>query len=370
MKTLIFLLIAFSLYSADKGLVTHTKEGDFEKWLLDEVGITKVGDGEIALTYPSFYETWTTIRDLPEPLSDLQALVLNKRLYILGGLSKGNVSISAVYMANIQDDGNLSSFIRLAPLPKDLYKHTAFIWDNRLYVVGGSVYYKEKEIEQEKDHPSKNIYYAKMNKDGTIKEWQEVGSTPFSDGIFSHQTAIIDGWLYLIGGKEKKENNFTPTNKIYYALIDPLGEIKNWKESQKLLPQTPNGHIAISTNQRIYVIANDEVYTIKADENKGEIKEMTTTNISYTLQNGGGIIRGSSIYYFGGIIDGEGTSSAISARINPDGGITGFSPTISLPEITTNHSIARYKDFVYIIGGKDKEGNLKTTIYCTRLKKI
>lgn len=247
-------------------------------------------------------------------------------------------------MAKILESGGLDSFIRLAPIPKDLYKHTLFVWDNKLYVVGGSIYYKEKG--EEKEHLSNIIYYSKINQDGTLNEWKEAGTTS-SDGIYCHQTALIDGFLYIIGGKEyiKNDNQTLATNKIWYGLIEPTGNIKEWNVSKNMDSSIYN-HTAITSNKRVYVIARDKFYCLEASSNGNP--NISSQDID--LKDGSGIINGETLFYFTG-------TSSYSAKIKD---LPSFTPSPNIfPYSFFNHSVSTYKDFIYIIGGKETNRGCK-----------
>lgn len=366
-------ILSGNLFSEEESVIPliQTKEDEFLEGVCDETVVTNMEDGEVRLIPPLACGTWTKTTSLPERLSGFAAVTHKGRLYIMGGRGEGDQSVSTVYMAEIGKEGGLSKFIKLMPLPSDLHEHTAFLWDGKIYVTGGSVFYKESG--QEKEHLSSTIYSAEIEEDGTIKEWKIVGNLPYK--VFRHQTVIVDGWLYLIGGDMYDEKNgyITTTNKIWHSLIQPgensEGNIGAWKEITSSFSPSMVSHTALVTNRRIYVVGKgDNIYYMDVEDD-GSLKMIKDSEIylPYSVSEGGGVIRGGAMIYAGGLSDGVSTSTVLSGRIEPDGEIGSIVTITPLPEPQRGHSVTRWKDFLYIIGGKDGE-DLKKTIWYTQLK--
>ncbi len=81
--------------------------------------------------------SWSEVSTLPEPLRSLEAVVFQSRIYVVGGATTDDASVSSVYRAGIDTLGNVGSWESLDALPASRANHALTLVGNCLHVFGG-----------------------------------------------------------------------------------------------------------------------------------------------------------------------------------------------------------------------------------------
>lgn len=133
--------------------------------------------------------TWATGTAYPTVIAGAAPLVYKNRVYLLGGSTNGNNAISSIYTAPINADGTIGSWtLNSSALPVGLNSHQAVIIKNNIWVIGGhngSAY-------------TSGTYVAPINSDGSIGTWVAGNTLPFV--VANHQIAVTLNRIYLITG--------------------------------------------------------------------------------------------------------------------------------------------------------------------------
>lgn len=159
---------------------------------------------------------WVAMPAYPTTLDLHDAVVLNGRIYVIGGWN-GVQAQQAVYAAALQGS-SLGPWQRVGDLPQSLYRFAATTDGQRLYVTGG--FGGNETI-------SGAIYVAGTNGDGSLTAWQTYSlPTP----LFYHEVLIHDGQLVILGGR----NNNQVFNQVYTAAIDANGAPGGWQPGPAL----------------------------------------------------------------------------------------------------------------------------------------
>jgi len=133
---------------------------------------------------------WSVGTSLPGVLVSSTAVVTKSRVYLLGGRTSSGV-VSTVYTAIINDDGTLGTWTTGTSLPEPMASSSVIVTKNRVYLLGawnanpstGSI---------------STVYMASINADGTLGSWVAGTSLP---GILSNSQAIVtNSKIYLLGG--------------------------------------------------------------------------------------------------------------------------------------------------------------------------
>ncbi|HEX9004657.1 MAG TPA: hypothetical protein VGB07_32395, partial [Blastocatellia bacterium] len=147
---------------------------------------------------------------LPAPLAESATVVVNGRIYVLGGFSNSG-TVATVYYAQPGGGGNITSWnTATAPLPQPNEMLTAAVWNGAIYIIGG-------RGDTTPFYP--NIYYAVPDSNtGDITSW--VGPlTTLQNNLILASATTFAGQLYVAGGAFN--NGQTLTNTIASNLIDP-----------------------------------------------------------------------------------------------------------------------------------------------------
>ena len=172
-------------------------------------------------------ESWKSARPLPEPRTYASAAVWNNTIYILGGYNITNNSTGAgsdyatVFAARILPDGSLATWETQTPLPAPIYYHGSAA-NGYLYLVGGAVNNGSQAVS--------NVYYAKINLNGTLSGWHS--TTPLPQPECFHCAVASGGHVFSIGGY----NGINVTSAYYYAPVRQDGSLGSWITGP-LIPQ-------------------------------------------------------------------------------------------------------------------------------------
>ena len=191
---------------------------------------------------------WGTTTSLPESQSGHGAFVWNGRIYVVGGWT-GFSFRRETYFAEVHPDGTLGSWVATSLLP-EARGHTiaAVVHNGYAYALGG----QGPDLTYKAD-----VWYAKINQDGTLGPWVTTESMPM--GLHGHGVAIVDNEIYVIGGG----THAAARAEVYRASINPDGTLGDWgRDTDLALPIgiEPRAHLVQTPmwNNRIYVIGGDD----------------------------------------------------------------------------------------------------------------
>ena len=156
-------------------------------------------------------DVWQTTTPLPSPEYYFSAAVWNGRIYAAGGYD-GNNFTNAVWSAQIQTDGSLSPWVAQAPLPEAIYCQ-AEVANGMIYVLGGSL---------GNDIVVNNVYYSRINADGTLAGWNQ--TTPLPQPLCNFGAVAVGGRIFAAGGL----NGSAPVNKSYSTAVAGDGTLGMW----------------------------------------------------------------------------------------------------------------------------------------------
>lgn len=138
---------------------------------------------------------WREIKSLPQTLYRHTALVFEGRIYVIGGRTQVDQPVSTVYVGTIHPNGGVTAWIPTTPLPQPRYYHAAFIAEaeRKLYVLGGS---------QTLDDEQATVYSGYIERDGTIQNWELEDSLEIPSSLIRH-AAVLNDWgiPYILGGR-------------------------------------------------------------------------------------------------------------------------------------------------------------------------
>jgi len=156
---------------------------------------------------------WTTEANaLPVQIYKATSLLNNGFVYVLGGISFGNVEISAVYSAPINANGSVGTWTTEAnALPITLLAATSVAYNSHAYVLGGN-----SNSSSYAAGASTAVYSAPLNANGSVGAWTtEANALPVP--IENATSVLYNGRAYILGGT----NGFTWYNTVYSASLVP-----------------------------------------------------------------------------------------------------------------------------------------------------
>lgn len=379
------------------------------------VYVAKIGaNGEPQLWHPTDtnknnWVYWYQAGNLSSVRSDASAIAYNNRLYLVGGLSTSG-AVNTMEYADINPNGTLGSWTGGAALPSALYGHSAQVYNDRLYIIGGA--------SSIGGAPLSSVYYNKLNANGSMNSW--VATTSLSSGRMSaggNFSVVWGAYIYVSGGCSAVNASGYCTNILSdtdVASINADGSIDTWNDMAGVSSQRTGAGL-VAWRDRIYTVGGcsaqnsttgncsgsilDSILygTINQDGDASTVGQTVpvgtapcsggspsgcnmpgTTYIGNILNSA--IISNGYLYLFGGCLtSGCGTTSANTAytAISSTGTMT--APTCTAPNtlrgniwcVDTTNTISGgiaaaspvvFNGRIYLVGGLDGGGNTNTLL--------
>ncbi len=219
------------------------------------VYIAKLGaNGEPQLWHPTDtnknnWVYWYQGANLSSTRSDGGAVAYNNRLYLLGGRSGSGTPVNTTELAAINANGTLGTWATGPTLPAALYGHGVQVYNDRLYAIGGA--------SSVGGAPSGNVYYVKLNADGTLNNWiQTISFSPGRMSIGGNLSVIWGAYIYVVGGCSAVNASgycTTVESGAKVASINADGSIDSWKDMGGVASQRMGAGL-ITWRDRIYTI--------------------------------------------------------------------------------------------------------------------
>lgn len=247
----IILILTTGPARADLAYKVHTTLEDFNAGTLYHTGLTRFDDGEVQLMVVGLSGEWITDTNtvgLP-PLSGHTAVYDgNGHIIVLGGQNAADQPTRGVYYTTIQpEDHDLADWQQTASLPSGtydpgVYLHASVVVNNYVYVIGGG-----SSLNFALNYNT--VSFAEINPDGTLGSWQTT-TAPIPKALRSPQAAVVNGRIYVIGGRE---TTGAPSDTVYFAEPASNGQISSWTLTTPFAHPTW-GHMAAVHGGTLYVL--------------------------------------------------------------------------------------------------------------------
>lgn len=188
---------------------------------------------------------WTVAGNLPVKMGDVGLAAWGGRLYVIGGCtaSAANgdcLSIDTTMVADFLSDGGVGAFRMLEKLPNELAGPGVAVVDGWLYVIGGVEGYTTNHAE---------VRVAKIDPaTGDLGPFKT--TTPMPDPRWSHATVSAHGMIYVIGGGGGGFGGYYDT--VIAAQTLPDGTVGQWN-TVATMPETRGRLSAEVIDDTIYV---------------------------------------------------------------------------------------------------------------------
>ncbi|MGZ6004939.1 MAG: beta strand repeat-containing protein, partial [Candidatus Saccharimonadales bacterium] len=189
---------------------------------------------------------WTAFTMPSSSLSLFSSVMVSGYLYVIGGQS-GGVSQSAVYYAQINNDGSVGSFASTTALgsPTTAENSTAAtVVNGYIYVIGGSTTASGGNVVQ-------NVFYAKPASNGVIPSWAATTQLP-APGLRAAAAIGSNGYIYVLGGSTTSASTSKSTT-VYYGKPSSTGTVPSWSTTTAL-GTAIDGEAVAQYNGYIYTV--------------------------------------------------------------------------------------------------------------------
>lgn len=318
---------------------------------------------------PSF----TSDPDTISAREGLGMVTVNGYAYILGGCNSAGTSTATAQYARLNADGSVGTWNTTTSFPTANCNGAATSYNGYIYVNGGT----------SSAGTSDDIYYAKPNADGTITAWT-TASTPLTTDLRHHQAVARGGYIYFIGGERV---DGTDNQNVYYAKLNADGSVGAFSTVTTWLPAVKLNNVSVTANGYLYVMGGatsaggtgtTTVYygKFRSDGSVGTGAgaagaASTTSTLPLGRTAGAGGIMNGYVYYLGGASANVEADTVFYAPINNDGTVgTWVTDTTVLPQVLSSPGAGVLNGYIYAIGGWNNVDEQATVYYSggTRLK--
>lgn len=259
------------------------------------------GRSEVQQAYDPRTRSWTTVAPLPAALDHIQSVVLNDRIYYIGGLIGWPApAVGTVYIY----DPSTNTFSTGAPMPSSRKRGAGGV-----AVHGGKIYY------------AGGLYNgAAVNwfdeYDPTADTWRSLKDMPEARDHF--QAAVVGDRFYAIGGRNTAINATTTVNDAY-----DFGS-ESWVTGLAPLPTPRGGFAAAAIGTTIFLIGGEgggRTYPTVEGYDTGTNRWTRYADMP-TARHGieAAICNGAIYIADGGTKQGGGAPTAIQEMFSPSGG--------------------------------------------------
>lgn len=141
--------------------------------------------------YDPVQNQWSYLAPMPTPCQHVKGVVVNGKIYVMGGLESWMKVSDKNQVYDIQTD----TWTQMAPMPIGKHNYSVVAHEDKIYVFGGGVY--DDSIESEGDriwgsNGSIEVY------DTLTDKWESLGDMPTS--LFYGGIAAYDDKVIIVGG--------------------------------------------------------------------------------------------------------------------------------------------------------------------------
>ncbi|MCD4707574.1 MAG: T9SS type A sorting domain-containing protein [Candidatus Sabulitectum sp.] len=289
---------------------------------------------------------WNSATDLPYARWSTACCAHNGYVYTIGGEQSG-IAHNNVWYSETLEDGSIGPWLSTSSLPGPRMYHGCFIHNNFLFVLGG----------WGSGSTRSNVWSAEIQADGSIGSWTSTTDLPSPRNCYS--LAVCNGYVYVAHG-----------SGVIFAQINDNGTIGVW-ESTTSLPGSRTACRCFAFNDYLYVTGGhsssltyyNNVWFAQSQPD-GTIGSWTSTApLPAISAYHGCCVEDGNVYITGGQNISSYYNTASTAGIQISGPLDSWVSFPNIPEARSGHGYCSYDGYLYIIGGTNWSGNLKSVRY-------
>ena len=318
------------------------------------------------LAAPTLAAPWVQTTSLPDAYVGQTLVYSSNYLYQAGGSSDtyGYASGSNVFYAQVHSDGTIGAWMNATSLPVAVFTHASVAANGFVYVIGGQIYTPTNNVYGYEIYSSSNVYYARINSDGSLGSW--LTASPLPNVRWSLSASTWNNRIYAIGGSDDTYID----NTVYSATIQSDGSLSAWT-MQTPLPAA-NYVQAGAVNGFLYelggtspsgdVILNAVYYTkINADGTLAGWNQ--TASLPQPESLFGAVAANGFIFSIGGWNGSAPTQQFYVTTVKGDGSLGSWSSGTPLPWQLYYEAVAASGSYIFFTGGADTQINFRNVYF-------
>lgn len=260
-------------------------------------------------------------------------------------------------------------------LPKRLFNSSVVTAGNYIYILGGYDPLSQDDISQ------KQVYFAKINSNGTISKWMP--TTDLIKSVYASCAVTLGNYIYIMGGWNLTATDSEMLDNVYMAPINnnPSGSLGVWTPTTSL-PNPIRYACALTYNLYIYILGGQNqnreilntVYMAPINNERKVGAWTRTTNLPISIKNACAVISDNYIYIIGGIsTDVSGINKYLNtvyrASIDNEGKVGEWTIMKQLPQPISDASAIISGKSIFVMGGNNNEpvNNILNTVYSAQI---
>lgn len=311
----------------------------------------------------SYFKNFVKNKDLPVKRSFAAIVATKSRVYLIGGMDENQVAQSSVYVATLDSNGALTSWVATSSLPSNAHSAKAIVVNNRVHLIGGD----------SGGGAVGTVYTASINPDGTLGAWSTGNALPAPRRGF--QVVLTHKYVYVLGGEN---DGGVETNTVFQATVNTDGSLSTWTTSGTTLPaNNAYAQIAVVRNKAYLIggktgstqLTSNYVATVGTD---GVLGSFTTSNVNLPvgISHAEVLVTNSTTYLIGGKTDSSVSNTIYSLGFSTiTGDISGQWSLVqgnTLPQPVRGAQLIATRNFIHLVGGVDATTALNT-VYTAEL---
>ncbi|HHM05095.1 MAG TPA: hypothetical protein ENJ19_05050 [Gammaproteobacteria bacterium] len=294
---------------------------------------------------------WQATEPLLTARGGAGVIQVDGRLYAIGGVD-GLRFINSAEFTTIRSDGSLAPWQKISALNEErgffgVAAHGGFI-----YAVGGG-------NGPGGHHLLRTVERAAILADGRLGPWQRENAQLNLPRRCAKVTVIGD-YLYAFGGF-----GGTLLDSIERAPLRADGSLGAWELLSRRFTLPRYIHAMAQTDKALYALGGhaEQGGTGKAEveyalfDGTGEIGPWQAAPVMKQGRYGlAALAHGDYVYAFGGLSGATFYDAVERSRIGADGALSSWESAAPLPAPFADIGVAGYQDWVYVVGGTNREG--------------
>jgi N-acetylneuraminic acid mutarotase len=282
------------------------------------------------------------------------SIVIGNSLYILGG-SDGS-ALDSVERATIDPDGSLGQFAPVAGvrMVTARHGHATVVARNYLYVIGGL-------------GPSgtlDDVERTAIGADGSLGPFERVAGLALETARSGHAALLLGDAVYLVGGTGRAGT----TSSVERAPVDVDGLLASFASQPSAMLARRDGMATAIVGNYVYtmggadgtVLASVERATLNSGGGALQPPAFSGVRFVASRSESATAVIGNYVYMIGGAITGSNVVERSS--IGAEGALGQFAvvPGVTLVTPRRRHTAAVIQNYLYVIGGTGAGGTLRT----------
>jgi hypothetical protein len=318
--------------------------------------LTACGQGHDKSTW---IQGWKETTAFNTPRAGAAAVVANNKIYLIGGVD-GKAFLNTTIYAQINKDGSLGIWQQGPKLIEERGFVGAVYHDNWIYVVGGG-------NGPNGEHLLRSVEKARVLADGSLGPWAKESAMNIPRRC--SKVVVINNTIYSFGGF-----GGALLDSVERSEIKSDGSLSDWhmEDRTMTMPRYVNG--VKKWNSNTYVIGGhdqtkgigikDVEWSMVLESGKREEWKPTSSlqvgryGLSTAIHHG-------VLYTLGGISGAEYLDSVEKSKINSSGELSSWQFSTPLIQPRASFSTIVYKDWIYVLGGTNRDGYLTSVLYGT-----